>query len=139
MDKYESNEKWLEYFREKYTKEHTDTSTGERYWTGIFSRDNILSTFTDIRQQTAIDDEKGIADEHSLRTIRVIKKGLLFKGEIEVETDDSAISNTLALACLNLRRIGTKRNRGFGEVECKLFDGTNEVSVLNLLEAICRD
>lgn len=137
IDKYESNRKWLEYFREKYTKGHTDTFTGEKYWTGILSRDNILYTFTDIRQQTRINDETGVTDEHSLRTIRVINKGLIFKGEIQVEIDDSAISNTLALACLNLRHLGTKRNRGFGEVECKLFDGTGEVSVMDKLEAIC--
>lgn len=125
IDEYERNRQWLEYL----------VSNDEA---GILSSDNILSTFTSIRQQTAI-DKKGVADEHSLRTIRAIKKGLIFKGKIQVEINDQPISDTLALACLNLRYLGTKRNRGFGEVECKLFDGAKEVSVMDQLEAICTD
>lgn len=120
IEEYEKNRKWLEYL----SKEYKD----------ILSRDGILSTFTEIRQQTAIDEE-GVADEHSLRTIRVLRRDLTFSGEIQVE--DDCFVKPLAFACLNLRRIGTKRNRGFGEVECKLFEGAKEVSVLEEVEATC--
>ncbi|MCF6147696.1 MAG: hypothetical protein E3K37_03460 [Candidatus Kuenenia sp.] len=134
INEYENNRQWFEYLREAYTREYTDT--GKKYWTGILSRESVLSTFTHIRQQTSI-AEDGVADKHTLRTIRVLKKGIIFHGEIHVVKHESTIKNLLALACLNLRHIGTKRNRGFGEVECKLYDGDTEVSILHELEAIC--
>ena len=73
-----------------------------------------------------------------MRTIRVLKKGLTFSGEVLIE--DDSVTKTLALACLNLRHLGTKRNRGFGEVEVKLLDGANSLSDLALkeLEEVCR-
>lgn len=138
IDDYENNRQWLKYFTEKYTKEHEGRSgdSPKKYCTGILSRDNILSTFTTIRQQTAISKE-GVADEHSLRTIRVLEKGIVFHGEIHALKDDQNTVKLLALGCLNLRRIGTKRNRGFGEVGCKLLDGATEVSMFDELEALC--
>ncbi len=48
----------------------------------IINRLNILNYFTTIRQQTAI-DEKGIAKEHSLRTIRVLKPEITFIADID--------------------------------------------------------
>lgn len=130
IDDYEKNRQWLEYLRNTYTK--------ERHGTGILTRDSILTTFTIIRQQTAINNE-GVADDHSLRTIRVLKKGIVFHGEIHTLENDPNIEKLLALGCLNLRRLGTKRNRGFGEVECRLLDGTREVSIFNELEALCTE
>ena len=120
IEDYEENRQWLGYFTEEYKN--------------IISRDAILDTFTMIRQQTAIED--GVAREHSLRTIRVLKKGEVFKGDIKTE-DDNAIK-LLSFACLNLRHLGTKRNRGFGEVECKLFESTKEISYLKELEGLCK-
>jgi len=136
INEYENNRQWIEYLREAYTKECTDSSSENKYWTGILSRESVLATFTHIRQQTSI-AEDGVADKHTLRTIRVLKKGIIFHGEIHVVKHESTIKTLLALACLNLRHIGTKRNRGFGEVECKLYDGDTEVSILHELEAIC--
>ncbi|MFN3531844.1 MAG: RAMP superfamily CRISPR-associated protein [Candidatus Brocadia sp.] len=137
IDDYEKNRQWLEYLRDTYTKKHTDNHSKE-YRTGILTRDSVLATFTTIRQQTAISNE-GVADEHSLRTIRVLKKGIVFYGEIHSLKNDPDTAKLLALGCLNLRRLGTKRNRGFGEVECKLFDGTAEVSISDELEALCTE
>ena len=99
---------------------------------GIVTRDSILQFFTCIRQQTAIDDTTGTAKPHALRTIRVVKKDFTFSGTILLDGGEAhplesegkwslTEENLLALACLNLRRIGSKRNRGFGEVECRLF------------------
>lgn len=128
IDDYEKNRQWLEYLRNTYAK--------EKHGTGILTRDSVLATFTTIRQQTAINHE-GVADEHSLRTIRVLRKGIVLRGEIHALEINPNIVKLLALGCLNLRRLGTKRNRGFGEVECRLFDGTAEVSIFNELEALC--
>lgn len=121
IEGYEENRQWLGYFIEEYKN--------------IISRDAILDTFTMIRHQTAI-DEDGVAREHSLRTIRVLKKGEVFSGDIKAEDGDAI--KLLSFACLNLRRLGTKRNRGFGEIECKLFDDKGEVSYLSELEELCK-
>lgn len=119
LEDYKANRAWLQYYRDKK----------------ILSEESIINFFTEIRQQTAINEDTGVAKDRSLRTIRVIKKGHKFTGEIQIE--DSSIIDTLSLACLNLRHIGTKRNRGFGEVECKLYDSSSEISVLERLETIC--
>ena len=108
---------------------------------GIVTRDSILQYFTCIRQQTAIDDTTGTAKPHALRTIRVVKKGFTFSGTILLDGGKAhplesagkwslTEENLLALACLNLRRIGTKRYRGFGEVECRLFKDNGPVDPL---------
>lgn len=137
IDDYEKNRQWLEYLSNKYSEEH-EVSSNAKYRTGILTRDSILATFTTIRQQTAINNE-GVADEHSLRTIRVLKKGVVFHGEIHALEINPDIEKLLVLGCLNLRRLGTKRNRGFGEVECRLLDGTAEVSIFHELEALCSE
>lgn len=121
INEYETNQLWLKHLAKTYK---------------VLSRDSIISTFTTIRQQTAIDDD-GVAGPHSLRTIRVLEKGLCFNGTVRIFTDDQDIIKILALGCLNLRHIGTKRNRGFGEAACKLYEGNTEVPILPELEALC--
>ncbi len=108
---YQQTREWLTYALES-GKYHT-----------VLSPSQIVKTFTELRQQTRI-HEDGTADDGSLRTSRVIKKGICFYGEITVEDDDSnkRIEQTLLLACSNFRAFGTKRNRGFGEVRCLLCD-----------------
>ncbi len=92
----------------------------------ILSKEVITEALAEIRQQTEI-DEKGIAKPHSLRTIRVLRPGYSFEGKIKIENEDEKLVNLLALACMNLRHIGTKRNRGFGKVSCFLMDGENKL------------
>lgn len=121
IENYDANRKWLKYLLKEYTE--------------LLSAQNVLSAFTEIRQQTAIDEKSGVAKEHSLRTVRVVKKGVKFEGEIQVENDNAV--ELLSLACLNLKNIGTKRNRGFGEVLCELFEGDREYAVIGRLEALC--
>ncbi|RLC13386.1 MAG: hypothetical protein DRI57_16315 [Deltaproteobacteria bacterium] len=124
IEDYEKNKEWLEYFLK--TKEYDD----------VVSRDRILETFTGIRQQTKIGSD-GVADDHSLRTIRVVRKSTVFLGDVRIEDNDETILNTLILACMNFRRIGTKRNRGFGDVRCTLLDSDEELSIETKLEEIC--
>jgi CRISPR-associated protein Csx10 len=99
----------------------------------ILTRTNILSYYTTILQQTAI-DENGIAKEHSLRTIRAIKPDIEFYGYI----DDSRLSKSakalLYLAIKNLRRLGLNRNVGWGLVDCiPDLNGINDANVLSFL------
>ncbi|WP_041722460.1 RAMP superfamily CRISPR-associated protein [Caldicellulosiruptor saccharolyticus] len=80
----------------------------------------VLSHFTAVRYQTAI-NEDGVAKENSLRTIRVLKPDIEFKGDIyEIKTLSRREKALLYLAVINLKRMGTSRNRGFGEVRCIL-------------------
>lgn len=91
------------------------------------TRENIINMFTEIRVQTAIDDN-GVASENSLRTSRVLRKGLEFVGEIELAnaTDDDLM--LLGLACANLKWCGGMRNRGFGRIRCELHDGEKNLT-----------
>ncbi len=124
IDEYEKNRTWLDYYLE------------DNKYPDILSRERILETFTEIRHQTAINPD-GVAQSHSLRTIRAVKKGLIFYGDVHIEKQDEDILNTLLIACLNFRLIGTKRNRGFGEVRCSLLnENSTEISIRKKLEDI---
>jgi len=80
----------------------------------ILTKDEVISSFTSIRSQTAIDEDTGVAKRNSLRISRVLKKGIEFTGSLIF---NEKFEKELGLACLNTRRIGTMRNRGFGEVK----------------------
>ncbi|TFH46628.1 MAG: hypothetical protein E4G94_02000 [ANME-2 cluster archaeon] len=122
LDDYLSNREWIEWLMKMYPE--------------YFSKEIILHTFTLIRQQTAIDDG-GTAKEHSLRTFRVLKKGLVFFGNMEtsntIEPDQLGL---LSFAARNLRYLGTNRNRGFGYIGCTVLDekGVMDGEYLNNLE-----
>jgi CRISPR-associated protein Csx10 len=105
IEDYELVKPWFAYLKTQYPS--------------IFSNEIILSSFTNIRRQTKVDDE-GIAEDHSLRTSRVVNKKLKFVAEITFENEDLEFEKYLALACANLKRIGLNRNRGLGEIRCSL-------------------
>lgn len=118
LENYEQTRNWLRYFIKSNDYGH------------LITPDRILDTFTEIRQQTKIDDY-GMAMDHSLRTIRVLVKGLIFLGKVRIDPGDDQILNTLLLACYNFRHFGTKRNRGFGEVRCTLCDEHGQVQSID--------
>lgn len=124
IDDYEKNREWMRYFFTEYPN--------------ILTREGVIDTFTAIRQQTRINDQ-GIAEDNSLRTLRVLKKGKIFKGEITPTKENDDMGKLLALACLHFRHMGTRRNRGFGEISCTLCEDEKEVPVLKYLEALCTD
>ncbi len=90
------------------------------------STESIKGFFCSIRAQTSIDSNTGTAREHSLRTARVVSKGYEFWGEIIF---DDAYRDIVGFACLNIRRMGTKRNRGFGRINVRLFNGNNTLDI----------
>jgi CRISPR-associated protein Csx10 len=104
---YQDNFDALVYFETKYPE--------------IVSPQRVVQSYTYLRQSTAI-DETGTADDHSLRTFRVLKKGKIFEGILSIGNQDPEVEKLIVLACWNLRHIGTKRTRGFGEIQCQLFD-----------------
>jgi CRISPR-associated protein Csx10 len=103
---------------------------------------SILDVLTEERHQTTIDDEKEIAKEHSLRTIRVLKpkianREISFKGYLIVDDITERDEQLLSYACMNLRHIGSKRNRGYGLVRCSLLNADIDLTEKyrnNLLE-----
>ncbi len=121
---YEKIRAWLNYLTNEYST--------------FITHDRIIEHFTEIYQQTKI-DKYGVADEHTLRTIRVLRKGLRFEGQVKVDSDEEIILNTLLLACQNFRQLGTKRNRGYGKITCVLYDSTNKLDAKPLLEEICTE
>ena len=104
---YQSNREWMDWI----IRQHSN----------YFSREIVLNTFSSIRQQTSINDE-GIAKEKSLRTLRVLKKDNLFFGNVVFDPIDNDQLSLLVFSVLNLRHLGTSRNRGLGSVKCCLMD-----------------
>lgn len=108
---YKSNREWMDWL----IRQHPNN----------FSREIVLNTFSSIRQQTSISDE-GTAKENSLRTLRVLKKDHVFFGNVTFDPIFDLIDNDqlslLAFSALNLRHLGTSRNRGLGSVKCCLMD-----------------
>lgn len=83
---------------------------------------DILTSLTTIRRQTAIDAE-GVAKDHSLRAMRAILRHTTFISPIssrhELDRHELAI---LVAGCYALRHVGTGRNRGRGDVTCRLYN-----------------
>lgn len=102
----------------------------------FINKNDIIDNFTEIRKQTSIDAESQTAKKHSLRTIRVVKKGLEFETILVINHNIEEAINLLVLAAINLKRIGSKRNRGFGEVECSLELTDNQKKFWRLHEII---
>ncbi|MCB5250571.1 MAG: RAMP superfamily CRISPR-associated protein [Candidatus Cloacimonadales bacterium] len=99
-----------------------------------FNSNTMQSYFTSIRNQTAIDGDKGIAKDYSLRTFRVLKKGFTFEGDISINNNDKQdkIVKMLAFISLVIKRIGTQRNRGFGKIEIEIINEKDEQLKVNL-------
>jgi CRISPR-associated protein Csx10 len=130
LDGYDEILKWLRWLQQN---ERTKS---------IFSTNRIKNTISQIRQQTAV-DEKGIVLGNSLRTQRVLNKGFKFIGSIRIyerrEKTAEKDLRLLTLACLNLKRAGLSRNRGFGRIVVKILikkEETDSEWVENE-EAIC--
>lgn len=79
----------------------------------------VLDAFTYIRTQTAVDQE-GIADRNTLRSIRVIKKGLVFFAPVEFRCSDEKkreYAGQMVKICKAVRHMGLNRTRGMGSVK----------------------
>lgn len=91
------------------------------------SRYAILELFTDVRAQTKIDSETGIAEDNTLRYMRVVGQydptdekaytPLCFYADIEYDSCEEKNVEKIVKAT---RNIGMYRNRGFGSVRCSI-------------------
>lgn len=104
----------------------------------LSSPQNVLNQYTYIRTQTAVNLKTGVAEDGSLRTIRVVKKGLKFeaecnwnKGSQKVEKRQEEI---LKQAVSLVKHIGVSRTRGLGLVEMSLHEEEQKQAEHVLLE-----
>lgn len=109
---------WLEFLRENDTN---------KILAWLYQPTQVTDHFTYLRAQTALED--GVAKEHSLRVMRVLKKGQTFTGSLE-SRDGQFIKDDLDVlnaAARNLRFMGLGRNRGFGHIAFQLVQKDSEV------------
>jgi CRISPR-associated protein Csx10 len=82
------------------------------------NQQKVLSLYTYLRTQTAVDTNTGTAIENSLRTLRVLKKGLVFYADVDLENKDyfEEFKNAVSM----VKHMGVSRTRGLGLVELKV-------------------
>lgn len=88
-------------------------------WEDLKSPQNVLNQYTYTRTSTAVDLETGVADKNTLRTIRVIEKGLKFEAECNWKREVSN-KDVLKQAVSLVKHIGISRTRGLGLVRLAL-------------------
>lgn len=86
--------------------------------TDFVNQQNVLSLYTYLRTQTAVDTNTGTAIENSLRTLRVLKKGLIFNANVDLENSEyfEEFKNAVSM----VKHMGVSRTRGLGLVELKI-------------------
>lgn len=84
---------------------------------------DVLESLTAIRRQTAVNDDTGIPDEGSLRSIRVVLRKTQFKAVLSFTSKPDKDAKALLAACvMAMRRGGDGRNRGRGRLQAWLKD-----------------
>jgi hypothetical protein len=108
---------------------------------GGVTRKEVLDAFTTIRRQTSINGATGAAAENTLRSVRVLSRGLILRAFIRSERDLSdAEKALLAALAASIRRMGTRRNRGQGRVKTELLDASGKtLDWLDLFERELKD
>lgn len=71
-----------------------------------------MDYFSYVRAQTSI-DSSGVAKEHSLRFLRVLRKNLIFNFNIKFDKKNLHVFKRI---CKITRKFGTRRTRGFGQI-----------------------
>jgi CRISPR-associated protein Csx10 len=106
-----ANKQGLLQFNSLFIKGHGEIGNELKSATNL-NNSFVKKYFTELRQQTTI--KNGIAKDKSLRKYRLIKEGVSF--ETEIEMIPSEYEDFIKKALINLRYIGTRRNRGFGKI-----------------------
>ena len=123
---------------ENYDVLHADLLYLQKNFPSVFRPAYVLDQYASVRYQTAINPETGVAQENSLRNMRVLDAGLTFVGEIRILGGDKDCLRTLALAVRNLSQCGGKRTRGFGQIACTLTQNGKDVLVPLVEEALSK-
>ncbi len=118
IENYEENVEYLKYILNK------KSSDNER----LISIENIIDYFTIIRINTAI-NEKGSAKDRSLRTIRVLRKDIVFESEIYIPENTIDL---FAIVVETVEYMGSNKTNGLGRVKCWLEDKNNKIDTESL-------
>ena len=90
---------------------------------GTITPQEVLESLTSIDQQTAMNPMAGAPKDGSLRSLRVILRNTIMISRLTFLGKPEANDLGLVSACvMALRRMGTSRNRGRGEVLAQLLD-----------------
>lgn len=82
-----------------------------------------LESLTALRRQTAVDEKSGAPKENTLRTIRVIMRGVTLTARLDFTEPIPEQAQCLLAACVQaFHRAGTNRNRGYGRFRATLYD-----------------
>lgn len=88
----------------------------------IKHQQRVLNQYTYIRTQTALTSE-GMAKENSLRTFRVVNRGLKFVAQIKIVKSLTKVQEELLETAISMvKHIGMNRTRGLGLVEMQLIN-----------------
>lgn len=87
----------------------------------------VLDSLTAVRRQTALDYETGAPRDNTLRAVRVLLRGITLEAGLAFLQPPEGMALPLLAACIRaLRRAGTGRNRGRGELAARLLDEAGE-------------
>lgn len=87
-----------------------------------YSAHEILEALTGIRHQTAVDPERDVPLNNTLRATRVVLRNTVFVAPVDVSGGLNEVEAALLGACTDaLRRVGHSRNRGRGRVRCQML------------------
>lgn len=86
----------------------------------LCEQQKVLNLFTYTRTQTTIDEETGSAKENSLRTMRVVKKGLEFYADLGCK--DNKYDDYIEEAVGMVKHMGLSRTRGLGLVKLEIVN-----------------
>lgn len=103
------------------TLENYTSTLNEIESEGEFLSQEIFEIFTRLRTRTAM-DKNGVAKSGSLRTMRVVRKGIRFRARLEIEgyKKEEKLVQVLEWCVKGTRHMGIGVTRGFGEVTCSL-------------------
>ena len=101
------------------------------------TQDEIIDSLTDIRYATKIDKDTGTSVEGSLRSMRVLNKGIIFTSNIYSERELTEDELGLLVCAVKItRHLGTLRSRGKGNVKCTLVTTKEKLSENNIKELV---
>jgi CRISPR-associated protein Csx10 len=103
-----------------------------------YTATDVLEALTTTRQQTAM-DSTGKPEKGALRTTRVILHETTFEAPLWFTKHVDDAEKTLVVALLAasaqaVRRVGTTRNRGRGQVRVRLYDPDGDEVTLQMFE-----
>ncbi len=97
-----------------------------------FDPEAVLQSYTTTRSNTSLSRVTGGPVDNTLRVSRLFNRQLIFLAHLDLiafkgsQYSPAKVQFGLALACAAWRRMGTSRNRGWGEIEVVLEDETGQ-------------